>query len=420
MAQWTKNSITKPLLRSTSKIYNKDSIECFKKIQMIMGDRPRRSHGRTNNNDDVADIQSILTLGITGGQSICDEIYVQLCKQLNHNPGSTSSQNGWELLSVLCSTIPPSNDLALYIIQLLRDHHDPRTIDNTSNDKSSLPFISSYLSLKIRRICQKGAHGKVPSQKEIQLDRMAISQQQRQQQLQKTDKKANNQVISTMVFGTSLDIIMENQQHLDDIATTTAQQRQRLKIPRIVPFLIRAIRQLDGHSTQGIFRIAGHADLVTSLRLQIENGFYYGDDEGDSDGLDLDVCCGDPNVPASLLRLWLRELPTPLIPVDYYDRCIDLSNDLVAVMMIVDSLPNVNRRILMYIIGFLQEYLPPHVCERTLMTVNNLAMVFAPNLLRGPLTDNLVLALHKSKYEQLFVKTLLLGPKVDMDHQLYD
>ncbi|SAM08400.1 hypothetical protein [Absidia glauca] len=422
MAQWTKNSISKPLLKSTDKNHTKDAIDCFKKIQVIMGDRSRKSHGRIAKGDDVTDIQSILTMGITGGQQVCDEIYVQLCKQLNHNPGSTSSQNGWELLSVLCSTIPPSNELALYIIQLLNDiqqRQPASTQSGSSITTAPSPLVTSYLSLKLRRICQKGAHGKVPCRAEIERDRMAILHQQ------DPEGAKGAQAVTTMVFGTPLDIIMKNQQRLNNPNNTTHQrQRQQqqpecLKIPRIVPFLIHAIRQLGGHFTQGVFRISGLAELVTALRLQIESGVADGDGKGEFGNLDLDICCGDPNVPASLLRIWLRELPTPLIPVDVYNRCIDHSSDLKSVMEIVDGLPDVNRRILLYIIGFIQEYLSPQVCQRTLMTVSNLAMVFAPNFLRGPLSDNLVMALHKSKYEQLFVKTLLLGPKVDMDRQLY-
>jgi hypothetical protein len=242
--------------------------------------------------------------------------------------------------------------LALYILQLLNDIHQPQPAstqtDNTITAFPS-PVATSYLSLKLRRICQKGAHGKVPCRAEIQRDRMAILHQQ------DPDGAKGTRAVSTMVFGTPLDIIMKNQQRLDNLNTTAHQrQQQRLKIPRIVPLLIHAIRRLGGHLTQGIFRVSGLSELVTALRLQIESGTGDGDDKSGFGNLDLDICCGDPNVPASLLRIWLRELPTPLIPVDDYNRCIDHSGDLGSVMMIVNSLPDVNRRILMYIIGFIQ------------------------------------------------------------------
>ncbi|CAO3589803.1 unnamed protein product [Absidia cylindrospora] len=420
MSTWTKVPINKPLLRSTNKKYTKDAITCFKKIQKVMNDRPRKYHGRTCTCDDVTDIQSILLYGITKGQQFRDEIYVQLCKQLNHNPTLLSSQKGWELFSVLCSAIPPSHELALYLTQFIHDHliTTPKSSSNyaVDGDDASSSMFESYLNLKMNRICQQGPRGKVLSRAEIQLARMVVFQQQ-------TGKRYETS--SCFMFGTPLAVIMKHQhQHQQQqqqqqqqyvpttTAITTTMNTRRLKVPQIVPFLVHAIHQLHGHATQGIFRVPGLADLVTSLRIHIENGC-------DMHELDLDVCCGDPNVPASLLRLWLRELPSSLIPVDYYDKCIDQASDLNAVMTVVDCLPDVNRRILLYIIGFIQEFLTPEVCQLTLMTVNNLAMVFAPNFLRGPLTDDLELALQKSKYEQLFVKTLLLGPKVDMDLQLY-
>lgn len=58
----------------------KDALKCFKLIQTIMGDRPRSRHS-----NEIEDIQFILTCGITKGQ-MRDEIYVQVCKQLQDNP----------------------------------------------------------------------------------------------------------------------------------------------------------------------------------------------------------------------------------------------------------------------------------------------------------------------------------------------
>lgn len=46
------------------------------------------------------------------------------------------------------------------------------------------------------------------------------------------------------------------------------------------------------------------------------------------------------------------------------------------------------------------------------MNVQNLAMVFAPNLLRCP-SEKLTTVLENSKYEQAFLRTLLLEMEAD-------
>lgn len=54
-----------------------------------------------------------------------------------------------------------------------------------------------------------------------------------------------------------------------------------------------------------IHRVPGDIDEVNGLKLQIDKG-----------KLPLETL-RDPHVPASLLKLWFRELEDPLIPEDY-------------------------------------------------------------------------------------------------------
>lgn len=56
----------------------------------------------------------------------------------------------------------------------------------------------------------------------------------------------------------------------------------------------------------------------------------------------------------SLLKLWYRELEEPLIPAEFYDRCVDNFNDPERAKQVVDSLPELNRLCLSYLIQFLQ------------------------------------------------------------------
>jgi hypothetical protein len=57
------------------------------------------------------------------------------------------------------------------------------------------------------------------------------------------------------VFGEPLDAIMKLQKNQDPT----------LKIPKIVTFLTLAVHELNGSTTEGIFRVSGDADAVTDL-----------------------------------------------------------------------------------------------------------------------------------------------------------
>ena len=111
-------------------------------------------------------------------------------------------------------------------------------------------------------------------------------------------------------------------------------------------------------------------DLVSELKLRIDKGYYT------LDGFD------DPHVLASLLKLWLRELADPLVPDEMYNDCIAESRDPSACVRIVHRLPTINRRVVLFVISFLQLFLDEKVQSVTKMTAPNLALVMAPNLLR--------------------------------------
>ncbi|KAG2214123.1 hypothetical protein INT46_001857 [Mucor plumbeus] len=328
---WTKDSIKQPLLTSNKTLFSKDALKCFKIIQMLMNDRQRP---RAFNY--IESFQSLLSCGITKGQ-MRDEIYVQICRQLNKNPKDDSIKKGWEILCVVSVTFPPSKDLETYLHRFVQQHF--------YQEKNQLNILSRYVSAKLVRICSRGARGKVLSAAEI----------------------------------------------------------ERAK----------AMHDLNGSTSEGIFRVPGDADAVTELRIRIENGNY------DSTGIE------DPNVPASLLKYWLRDLAEPLIPTNLYDDCIKYAHDKKKAIDIINSLPDVNRRITLYMIRFLQppspikqDFANPQVIQHTLMNVVNLAMVFAPNFLRCP-SVNLTTIFKNSKYEQLFLKTLITELNVEKEDCAY-
>jgi len=116
--------------------------------------------------------------------------------------------------------------------------------------------------------------------------------------------------------------------------------------------------------------VPGDNDSISALKLRIDRGYYT------LDGVD------DPHVLASLMKLWLRELCDPLVPEELYNECVQNAKDPEACIQIVERLPTTNRRVVLFVISFLQIFLDDRTQSVTKMTPANLALVMAPNLLR--------------------------------------
>ena len=95
-------------------------------------------------------------------------------------------------------------------------------------------------------------------------------------------------------------------------------------------------------------RVPGDADVVSALKAQCDDWVAPSDDDTVS----------DPNIIASLLKLWYRELHEPLIPREYYCQCVDAYSSPDEAIKIVSSLPRLHRLVLSYLIRFLQVWRP--------------------------------------------------------------
>jgi len=173
-----------------------------------------------------------------------------------------------------------------------------------------------------------------------------------------------------------------------------------MRLPRVLPFLANAVLDLNGCQSEGIFRVPGDSDGVAELRLRIEKNRY------DITGIQ------DVDVPASLLKFWMRDLADPLIPAEFYQRCIEAGENSEKAIQIIAELPTYHRSVAKYVIRFLQIVGETQNQAKTRMTVQNLAMVFAPNFLRCT-SENPTQIFENTKFEQIFLKTLILNAKYD-------
>uniref|UniRef100_A0A3Q2PR03 Rho GTPase activating protein 22 n=1 Tax=Fundulus heteroclitus TaxID=8078 RepID=A0A3Q2PR03_FUNHE len=157
--------------------------------------------------------------------------------------------------------------------------------------------------------------------------------------------------------------------------------------PRLAPLLVEQcvdfIRE-RGLDEEGLFRMPGQANLVKELQEAFDCG-----DKPLFDNTDVHTV-------ASLLKLYLRELPEPVIPFSKYEDFLtcaqllakDEEEGIHELGKQVNVLPLPNYNLLKYIC-FLDE-VQSH-CNENKMSVQNLATVFGPNILRPKMEDPVTL-----------------------------
>ncbi|XP_068089602.1 rho GTPase-activating protein 24 isoform X3 [Hyperolius riggenbachi] len=197
-------------------------------------------------------------------------------------------------------------------------------------------------------------------------------------------------------------------QKLEDTVRFEKRYGARLA-PMLVEQCVDFIRQ-RGLTEEGLFRLPGQANLVKEL----QDAF----DCGEKPAFDSNT---DVHTVASLLKLYLRELPEPVIPYAKYEDFLSCAKQLskeeesgvAELVKQVKSLPPVNYNLLKYICRFLDEVQSYSGVNK--MSVQNLATVFGPNILRPKVEDPMtimegtvvvqqLMAVMISEHERLYPK----------------
>nr|XP_023680735.1 rho GTPase-activating protein 24-like isoform X3 [Paramormyrops kingsleyae] len=152
-------------------------------------------------------------------------------------------------------------------------------------------------------------------------------------------------------------------------------------VPLVVEQCVAFIRQ-RGLREVGLFRQPGQATLVKELQEAF--------DSGEKPSFDSST---DVHTVASLLKLYLRELPEPVVPFSRYQDSLfcgkmiqaDRKQGLEELRRLLQELPVVNFNLLQYICQFLYEVQSFSDCNK--MSTQNLATVFGPNILRPKAED---------------------------------
>ncbi|XP_035987540.1 rho GTPase-activating protein 39 isoform X3 [Fundulus heteroclitus] len=301
MLAWSSEPIKKPMIVTTDRAIKKEAVDIFKLIQTFMGDRRSK----------VDPLSLALEVVVRGwsNQGLRDELYIQLCRQTTENFRYDSLERGWELMAICLAFFPPTPHFHAYLEGYIYRHMDPL------NDTKGVA-ISSYAKYCYRKLMKAALTGakkglQKPSLEEIQ--------------------HAKNAIFSPSMFGSSLEEVM-------------ALQKERYpdrQLPWVQTRLSEEVLGLNGDQTEGIFRVPGDIDEVNALKLQV-------------DQWNIPTGLEDPHIPASLLKLWYRELEEPLIPHEFYSECISSYDNPEAAVNVVLGLPHINKLVLCYLIRFLQ------------------------------------------------------------------
>ena len=189
------------------------------------------------------------------------------------------------------------------------------------------------------------------------------------------------------IFGIPLKKIMDikqgvlNERGVDSDVQPCAGSGAVNYLPKQMVDLCEYIRAV-GLRTEGLFRISGESGAIKDMKERIDRG----------EELELVAAAGEaPTEAASnihnltgLFKLYWRSLGEPLFPFSHYEQLIaavDAQQLPSIIPPLLTTLPEPNRSIVAYLLSFLSD-VTVHF-QQNKMTPLNLAVCFAPNLLRA-------------------------------------
>ncbi|XP_014770650.1 rho GTPase-activating protein 29 isoform X3 [Octopus bimaculoides] len=174
-------------------------------------------------------------------------------------------------------------------------------------------------------------------------------------------------------------------------------------VPLIIKKCLGEIER-KGITIKGIYRVSGVKSKVENLCMQFE---------ADPDGVDLEQ--QHPNVITSVLKMYLRQLPEPLLTFDAYGGFIQTAKEINAgtisgekiiekLKELIGQLPPANSKTTSLLISHLQQVSTES--DENQMNASNLGIVFGPTLLR-PYEGTPLSSLVDTYYQTMSVELLI-------------
>ncbi|KPM06621.1 RhoGAP protein-like protein [Sarcoptes scabiei] len=363
----TKKPLKKPMISTISDaLLIKESVACFKMIQIYMGDRcasPTSSASSLKyspfEQSSLHERERLLINLINTCVTLVplrDEVLVQIARQVTQNPSIESERRGLELMCSLFWYFTASNKLAMHLQAFLTSHRNPFTA-----------CVRRKFEQQLHR--SKNTHSHLFCRKPHSIEEVI-----------RVLKCVRTKHVG--VFGETL---------ADAVCTTNCDDVDK-HLPWPVVLLTKAILEPRHEDREGVFRCVGDMDDVHKLKMKLDT---ISPQDIDFNSLIGRSCNSivkrkkltddhDIHVIASTLKLYFRELRESIIPTDLYMEALDCAHDPKRACLFVNKLNPLNRSTLIYLIKFLQIFSKPEHVRHTKMDDANLSMVWAPNILRGP------------------------------------
>ena len=193
------------------------------------------------------------------------------------------------------------------------------------------------------------------------------------------------------IFGVSLKSIMDN-------------DNEKNSIPTVCERIFKYLEENALH-TEGLFRVPGDAQAIVEIRSAF--------DSEDGDKIDFDKYT--VHDVGGVFKLFFREFPDPLFPYSFFDHLLSIIGEYESksenstkgkeykilidnLCKVISGLPKENQVLLKRLLEFLQKV--SLNSKENKMTPQNLAVVFAPNIIR-PKEDTMQTALLSPQISKL-------------------
>ncbi|KAI6010918.1 RhoGAP-domain-containing protein [Pisolithus orientalis] len=183
--------------------------------------------------------------------------------------------------------------------------------------------------------------------------------------------------------------------------------RDQVELPPVLEKCCAAIEKY-GIRSQGIYRISGMARRVGMLKERL-------DKDMNSVDLDSEEWTTDINNVTSVLKMWFRELPEPVLTFNLHQGFVDaakIENDRLRHIRLherVNDLPDPNYATLKYFMGHLHK-IARYEGDNS-MSIQNLAIVFGPTLFgqvgNGSTSGHANVTMADAPYQNRAIETIL-------------